>query len=337
MTRSFSLPRLFAVQDYLVLAYLGLMSLLVAASPGPAQPRVLLRLGLCGAVLIGGAVLSRRATELAEGWRRNIYRLALALTVVESYLMLRDLLPLVRSDTVDGQLLALDYRLFGVEPALWLERFNVVPVVEWFSFFYFSYFFICAAYLVGVLWLSEPSRHTTVFALGSLLVLCIGHLGYLAVPGFGPVAHLQQDFDGPVQGGFFWNCVATTVAAGGAQKDIFPSLHTALPTWFTLYAIYRARFDRRWRVAAAITGFFAANIIVSTMFLRWHYAVDVVAGLSLATLAAYAAPRIAVSEEQWRQARGLASPWHATPAAASGERLAGLPALEVELEAAGER
>lgn len=322
--------RVLAVQDVLALSYLTMLTVLVIASPGDAQGSVLFRLGLCGAVVLAGAIVSRAATELPLPVRLNAYRIALALVVVESYLMLRDLLPLVRADSVDATLLALDRALFGFEPALWLERFNVLPVVEWFSFFYFSYFFICAAYLGGVLFVERPSRHTTVFALGSMLVLFLGHLGYLAVPGYGPVAHLKDTYAGPVQGGFFWSCVEATVAAGGAQKDIFPSLHTALPTWFTLYAVYRARFDRRWIAAAGITGFFALNIIVSTMFLRWHYAIDVVAGLTLATTAAYLAPRIAVSEAGWRRATGLCPIW-------LGERLPGLAALEVELKPASKR
>lgn len=324
-----------AVPDVMALGYLAILAVLVAASPGSAQPRVLLRIGLCAAVVLGGAVIYRVAVELPHIVRLNVYRLGLALTVVESYLMLRDLLPLVRSDSVDGTLLAVDHALFGFEPALWLERFNTPSIVEWFAFFYFSYFVICAAYLVGILWLSPPGRDTSVFAIGSLMVLFVGHLGYLVVPGYGPVAHLSHLYAGPVHGGFFWDCVQATVAAGGAQKDIFPSLHTALPTWFTLYAIHRAQRDDRWWGAAVITGFFAANIIVSTMLLRWHYAIDVLAGLSLATAAIAVAPRLARHEARWREQRRLGPSWVAERS--SGKRLPRLAALEMELKPASKR
>lgn len=324
-----------AVPDLLALGYLATMAVLVAASPGEAQARVLFRIALSAAVVLGGAVIYRVALELPHAVRLNVYRLGLALTVVESYLMLRELLPLVRSDSVDGTLLAVDRALFGFEPALWLERFNSPSIVEWFAFFYFSYFVICGAYLVGILWSSTPGRHTSVFAIGSLMVLFVGHLGYLLVPGYGPVVHLSHLYAGPVQGGFFWECVRATVAAGGAQKDIFPSLHTALPTWFTLYAIYRARRDDRFWGAAAVTGFFAANIIVSTMFLRWHYAIDVLAGLGLATTAMFVAPRLAGYEARWRASRRLGPVWPRERP--SGEGLAGLAALEMELKPASKR
>jgi hypothetical protein len=34
-----------------------------------------------------------------------------------------------------------------------------------------------------------------------------------------------------------------------------------------------------------VLGFFVCNIIVATMFLRWHWLVDIVAGLALAVAA----------------------------------------------------
>lgn len=50
-------------------------------------------------------------------------------------------------------------------------------------------------------------------------------------------------------------------------------------------------------------------IIVSTMLLRWHYAVDVVAGLSLASAAGWLAPRLEAWEERRRAQWGFAAPW----------------------------
>jgi membrane-associated phospholipid phosphatase len=72
-----------------------------------------------------------------------------------------------------------------------------------------------------------------------------------------------------------------TVAEGGALKDIFPSLHTAAPTFIALYS-FRNRALPPYRYTWPLVLFFAMNIIVATMFLRWHWIVDVVAGLVLA-------------------------------------------------------
>jgi membrane-associated phospholipid phosphatase len=139
--------------------------------------------------------------------------------------------------------------------------------------------------------------------------MCVGQLGYCAVPGYGPIRYLADQYQGPIDGGFFWGCVWSTVQAGSAMKDIFPSLHTAMPTWLTLFALTQARRDPRWRWPALLTGFFAVNIIVSTMLLRWHYAVDVMAGLALAFAVAAVAPRLARWEEDWRRQRRFAGVW----------------------------
>jgi len=141
------------------------------------------------------------------------------------------------------------------------------------------------------------------------LVLSVGQLGYAAVPGYGPIHYLEGLFHGDVAGGFFWSCVWDTVQAGGALKDIFPSLHTAVPLWLTLFARRQAGHDPRWRWPARITGFFTANIIISTMLLRWHYGIDVVAGVVLAVVASFAAPRVAALEEAWRRTLGHEGPW----------------------------
>src|SRR5262249_18364645 len=136
-----------------------------------------------------------------------------------------------------------------------------------------------------------------------------GQLGYAAVPGYGPIHHLKGVFHADVNGGFFWSCVWRTVQAGGAMKDIFPSLHTAVPLWFALFARHQAKTDPRWRWAAWVTAFFSFNIIISTLLLRWHYAIDVMAGLCLAFTVGFLAPRLAALEDAWRRSLGHREPW----------------------------
>jgi len=308
-----SLFSVFTLEDVFMLTYLVIISVLVFRwGTGPNQASIARQLYACIAVILTGCFLSR-ATDLPSLVRAAVYRISIAGVLLYNYLMLRDLLPAVRPDSVDDFLWHLDVRIFGVEPSLWLERLNHRPVVEWFSFFYFSYFFICGTYMVTVVWLSKPGRMTSEFALGTLTVFCVGQLGYMAVPGYGPIRHLASQFHGPINGGFFWSCVWNTVQAGSAMKDIFPSLHTGVPTWFTFFAFTQARRDPRWRWPARITGFFAANIIFSTMFLRWHYAVDVVAGLCLATSAGLLAPRLAAWQEGFRERLGLPGSWFFPP------------------------
>ena len=130
-----------------------------------------------------------------------------------------------------------------------------------------------------------------------MLVVAIGHFLYTLVPGAGPVATLA--FDQPLQGGFWWRQVEVTVATAGAQLDIFPSLHTAWPAYFTLHAFAKRR-TQPFRWLWPILAFISINVIIATMFLRWHWFIDVAAGLLLA----FAARGIAVAIAEREETRG---------------------------------
>lgn len=303
-----------AANDRIAVVYFAILLLLVAlADSSPERTATLVRGVICLVVVVGGALMHRHFLRLPHALRHHAYRAAKVGMVTLSYLMLRDALPVIRHDHLDAELLAVDYWLFGFEPSLWLQRYNELAIIEWFSFFYFSYFWICAGYLLSVMWLVPSGRTTHVFAVGSLLVLFCGQLGYMLVPGFGPLRHLASSFDGPIQGGFFWNAVQSTVNAGSAFKDIFPSLHTAMPAWFAMFAALEARRDRRFWIPALITGFFSLNIIVSTMLLRWHYAIDVIAGLALAIGSAYLSQVIVDKEALWRSQNSWTEAWPKGP------------------------
>ncbi|KYF72618.1 phosphatase PAP2 family protein [Sorangium cellulosum] len=301
---------LFSLHDLILIGYLVATTIcLLFAPPSEVQAQCVHRnlAGIAGMVSL--CVFARRATFVAPLLRSIVYRLSLVGAFLLNYLSLRTILPTVRSDNLDAELLHLDLLIFRMEPALWMERFNTRPVVEWFSFFYFSYFFICFLSMLLAVWVARPGRGTSEFAVGTSLVYCVGQLVYMAVPAYGPVKALQHLYQGPLDGGFFWGAVSSVVQAGGAMKDVFPSLHTAGPLWFALYAFLRARTDRRLFWLAVVAAFFSFNIIISTMLLRWHYAVDVVAGVALATGVAWLTPRLVRWEEGVRERMDQPQPW----------------------------
>jgi membrane-associated phospholipid phosphatase len=142
------------------------------------------------------------------------------------------------------------------------------------------------------------------FALGAYFIFAAAHMIYMAVPGFGPYAHLRHEFQNPLDGGVFWPLVWTTVAESGALKDIFPSVHTAIPTYCVTFAIlHRRQWPYGW--VWPILLFWASQIVIATMFLRWHYLIDIVAGLTLAVASALASVRICEWEDGFRRREGL--------------------------------
>lgn len=288
-----------AVQDVIVLAFHAYMYLRVSIapdSPGATGARrlalALLVVTACGLLLTRGEIIrSQRA-------RGVVYRLTLFAPMVASYFEMRPLLPALQPVLLDHRLYAIDLWLLGTTPSVWMDFLNVEPVVEWLSFFYYCYFLVLIIMLIPALFLDRGRRLLELMA-GALLVAAVGHFLYTIVPGVGPYATLA--FDEPLKGGFWWKQVEVTVATAGAQLDIFPSLHTAYPTFFALHA-YAYRHTQPFRWAWPILAIVAGNIIVATMLLRWHWLIDVLVGLLLA----FAARRFAVAVADREIHRGQA-------------------------------
>jgi membrane-associated phospholipid phosphatase len=217
-------------------------------------------------------------------------------------------LPIVNATSLDWELYHLDLALFGFEPAMFMDRFVNPITTEWFAFFYFGYFFLLALHVIPILMFSRQRRLIAEFALGMLIVFCIGHTVYMLVPGYGPYKAMADQFQNEFPRGMWLDMVMTTVTAGGAQKDIFPSLHTAAPTFIALFS-FRHRDKLPFRYTWPAVTFFAVNIILATMFLRWHYIIDVVAGLLLACFALVASVRVTRWELTRRTAARLRPSW----------------------------
>jgi hypothetical protein len=299
------LVRNLAVQDWVTLGYFAFLLLALVRGHGETRggsiARVLADVGffLTGLVLARGGFL--REGSLAAGL---VYRVTLLTSILASYLQLREILPAVSSRVVDAEILAFDLRVFGTEPALEWERFITPQTTEWFAFFYFLYFFLLVIHILPMAILDTDRRRLAFFVLGTIIVFCVGHIGYMLVPGYGPHRFLDGRFTHDLEGGTFWGLVVATVRAGGAQKDIFPSLHTAVPTWFAIFSFLHRR-SMPFRYTWPIIAFTATQIALATMFLRWHWLVDVIAGLVLATLAAVVARKVTAWEELRRERLSL--------------------------------
>ncbi len=300
----------FAPHDWVLVAYFSLLFLGVLFGAGPGRllaGRVVLEHAV---VLAAGLALTRGAVLRRDGFANAlVYRLTIFATCASSYFALRFILPACAPRSVDGVLYAIDLDVFHYEPALAWDRFATPGVVEWFSFFYFGYFFLLAIHVLPFMFAGQNLAILARFAMATFFVFCCGHLLYIVVPGFGPHQYLASSFSHELQGGLFWGGVQATVDGAGAQKDIFPSLHTAIPSMFTLLAL-RHRKEFFWfRVSAPLVGFCTVQIIIATMLLRWHYLIDICAGLALAILAVWVADRSVRWDDARRARLGLSPAW----------------------------
>jgi hypothetical protein len=301
--------RNWASQDWIAVTYLSLLFAALCVGKGPNRPecmeRVAADLGffLFVLALVRGNVLRWGSTASSL-----VYRVSIIAVLLASFFQLREILPAVSPWTVDASIYAFDTRVFGFEASVVLDRFVNPTTTEWFAFFYFLYFLILSVHVLPMVFWNRDPHLLNRFATGILLLFMAAHILYMVVPGYGPYWYLKDTFHHPLEGGTFWRLVRETVDAGGAQKDIFPSLHTAAPTFFAIFSFrHRDRFP--FKYTWPVMTFVATQIIVATMFLRWHYLVDIVAGLTCAFTAQLLGQYIADWEKAKRERLGLQAVW----------------------------
>jgi len=202
------------------------------------------------------------------------------------------LIPAVRQDDIsrhysDRWLANLDFRFWHANPCVWLERIQTPALTEFEQIAYAL--FIPAVILVAIL-LWHKGRFQE-FQYYAFLIACgymVSYLGYILVPARGPRYLLKDLQHIPLQG--LW---LTKYLQSGLDKlesyhyDCFPSGHTEL----TILAWWGSRLvSKRW---FAIYFAYTPFLIFATVYLRYHYSVDLLAGataalvLILATPAAY--------------------------------------------------
>jgi membrane-associated phospholipid phosphatase len=156
----------------------------------------------------------------------------------------------------------------------WLRAIEYPVVTEMLQLAYATFYFLPLT-LAIFLW---KRRNTVAMAeayLGYAAALLISYLGYVLVPARSP-GFVFPDL-GPPPGVWFagplWDLFR---AVGQGHFDAFPSGHTAVSL---VVAYYAWRNDR---AAFAVLGPTAAALVLSTVYLGYHYVVDVTAGVVLA-------------------------------------------------------
>ncbi len=188
---------------------------------------------------------------------------------------LRRSIPLFQPGHVDALLQTLDIRLLGLSLPHWLAgRFGPLPT-ELMSLCYGLFFPYLLASTVG--WLFAPARKARAFYTGLFTLYAAGFVGYTLLPALGPYATMA--FDTPLHGYGVTRLLLATVPLGTNRADAFPSLHCAV-TAFLLGFDMLAGSRRR----AAWCAGPVAVLWLSTLALRFHYGVDVLAGFGLAAL-----------------------------------------------------
>ncbi|HEY3821597.1 MAG TPA: phosphatase PAP2 family protein [Polyangiaceae bacterium] len=301
--------RNWASQDWIAVGYFVVLLSALAMCHGPGRNACIVRVAAnFGLFLFVLALVRGNVLRWGSALSAQLYRVAIIATLLNTFFQLREILPLVSPWTDDARIYAFDMKVFGFEPSVWLDRYVTPATTEWFAFFYFLYFLILCVHVLPMVFASRDTHLLNQFATGALLLFLSSHIIYMMVPGYGPYWYLKDAFTHPLTGGTFWRWVNETVDAGGAQKDIFPSLHTGSPTFFAIFS-FRHRKLSPFKYTWPVITFLGTQIVIATMFLRWHYLIDIFAGVALAATCQFLGQRVADWERAKRERLGLQTAW----------------------------
>ncbi|MES2981503.1 MAG: phosphatase PAP2 family protein [Verrucomicrobiota bacterium] len=183
----------------------------------------------------------------------------------------------VNSHKWDETLAACDRWLFGEILSVRTQSMISPWITEVLSFCYLLFF----PYLM-ISWFYYAYRGMPVLRklfVGLFTIYGIGFLGYTLVPAGGPHLAYPEEFSVPLGGWAIARFNAFVVANGSNGVDVFPSLHSAVSLFLLMFDCQNAR----WRFRVYLVP--CVGIWLATIYLRYHYAIDLLAGFALAGFA----------------------------------------------------
>ncbi|HDJ33722.1 MAG TPA: phosphatase PAP2 family protein [Bacteroidetes bacterium] len=236
------------------------------------------RLDYAGAHLAFRVVLSLLILLIALYRNNNMSRAGRFVTDIYPLLLLglfyneTDLLNNVFIPNLDPWLVSIENSIFGMQPSI---VFSEVFSRSWFNelmfFGYFSYFVLIAGFLLTEYRKNkEHFRHDVFIITGSFYIY---YLIFCLVPAAGPQFHFAAPESEVPATYLFSHLVKFIQAIGERPTGAFPSSHVAM-AMIILTLLYR-----RNRLAFLPAVVLVVLLIPSTIYIKAHYAVDVLGGL----------------------------------------------------------
>ncbi|MFI5396617.1 MAG: phosphatase PAP2 family protein [Candidatus Binatia bacterium] len=186
----------------------------------------------------------------------------------------------------DAEFARLDARLFGDLAALWRGVLGRPAWLTDLGYLAYVSYYLTPVVLAVLLYRRELQDDFRQMVFTVVVTFYVSYVGYFMFPTLGPrvPAHSEAWLIG---GGAISAAVRLFIeTAERTRTDAFPSGHVAIAVVCLAFA---------WRTSTAAFVAFApvvGAIIFSTVYLHYHYVVDVLAGLGLAGVCMWAGPRL---------------------------------------------
>ena len=274
------LPHEWVFGSFLLLTAIRLLA------DGPARNWAAVFLGTL--ILVIGMLIWTERDPSAWRWRVRLSFCFIAMGI--AFYAMGIAVPLLGRPLVDGMLLRWDRDLLGETPAVawqgwlfpWLENLSMAGYLFFFYYLMAGPFHYCAADL----------RAFRKCIVGLFTIYGIAFLGYTLFPAAGP--HLAMTFQTPLHGRWLLDSTLGAVNRGSNSVDVFPSVHVAATLYLLLFDWQHWRRRFWWVLGPCIILWF------STLYLRFHYFVDIVAGVAVALIGWWTAQRFESSQGKLR-------------------------------------
>ena len=201
-------------------------------------------------------------------------------------LIIPALWPSIRNLSVDARLAAWDYAIWGANPTVWLERIQTPLVTELIQITY-SLFVPMFLAVAVIFWIRNRRDEFRSYAFVLALGFLVSYVGYVCVPARGPRFYLDGLQTQPLAGLWLYGWLRGGLdQLESAHYDCFPSGHMEM----TILAWWWSR--RISTPLAVIYGLYSVCMLLATTYLRYHYTVDLVAGVVAAVAVLTVAPRL---------------------------------------------
>ncbi|MEJ2048510.1 MAG: phosphatase PAP2 family protein [Calditrichota bacterium] len=185
------------------------------------------------------------------------------------------LIPGIHPGNIDNTLIKIDLWLIGTNPTVWLEKYHYSFLTEILQISYLAFYFLPLLILVPF-FVKKKYKLFNEFALVVLLGFYLSYFGYLIFPALGPryfLAHLQHI---PLVTSNIYNSISGALnGLENIQWDAFPSGHVTIALLYAHYAFKCFRKMFFFTLPVVIL------LVISTVYLRYHYFIDVIAGIML--------------------------------------------------------
>lgn len=204
------------------------------------------------------------------------------LTFKEIYFMVKP----IRVYDYDHLFISIDRWIFGTDPTHLVYKISTPLLTEILQIIYGMFYLL--PIILGLVLLRKRRYVAMDFAVFTVVYgFCLSYLGYFLLPGIGPrfTLHNFSTLNDQLPGLFFTNILRDFVNIGESippgtlnpaavvQRDIFPSGHTMI----TLIVIYLSvKMKSRSRFFFVPVG---SLLIFSTVYLWYHYVIDLIGGL----------------------------------------------------------